>query len=154
MNDNTETAVGFDEAIEAFREAQASFVQGDPRAALALYSQQDDVTLANPLGLPARGPAAVAAVAAGAAAAMKGGSVTGYEEVARFVTGDLGYVVQIERFLIQLDGSLEPRPSSLRATLILRREEGGWRVCHRHADLITAARPASSVLEEAPEDRL
>ena len=49
----------FDDAVEAFRQAQVSFLNGDPDPAMKLYSQRDDVTLANPLGPPRRGPAEV-----------------------------------------------------------------------------------------------
>lgn len=141
---------GFDEAIEAFRTAQEAFVLGDPGPALALYSGRDDVTLANPLGPPARGPAEIAATASAAAAQVSGGIILGYEEIARYSTDDLGYVVQIERVQLHIDGGPEPVPAPLRATLIARREDDGWRVCHRHADPITAPRDVRSIVTPGP----
>jgi ketosteroid isomerase-like protein len=40
-------------------------------------------------------------------------------------------------------------PDSLRVTTIFRPEDGTWKVVHRHADPITEARPASSVVGDA-----
>jgi hypothetical protein len=86
----------FDNAVEAFRQATVSFLNGDPRPAMELYSRRDDVTLANPLGPPRRGPAEVAKAAAEAAAQVSDGSTRRIDEVSRYSTPELGYVVQIE----------------------------------------------------------
>ena len=49
----------FDGAIEAFRQASGALLRGDSKPSMALFSRSDDVTLANPLGPPRRGPAEV-----------------------------------------------------------------------------------------------
>ena len=36
-------------------------------------------------------------------------------------------------------------PIAIRATTVFRREEGNWKVTHRHGDPITSMRPAESV---------
>jgi hypothetical protein len=38
-------------------------------------------------------------------------------------------------------------PFDLRVTLILRPEEGTWKVVHRHADSMTMAQPIKSVVQ-------
>ena len=137
----------FDDAVEAFRQAQVSFLNGDPEPAMKLYSRCDDVTLANPLGPPRRGPANVAQAAAEAAAQVSDGSIRGFEEVSRYSTADLGYIVQIERTQARLTGNGNMTPISLRATIIFRREGDTWKIVHRHADPITTPRPISTVIE-------
>ena len=49
----------FDGVIEAFRQASEAILRGDSKHSMALFSRSDDVTLANPLGSPRRGPADV-----------------------------------------------------------------------------------------------
>jgi ketosteroid isomerase-like protein len=100
------------------------------------FSRRDDVTLANPLGPPRRGAAEVAKAIAEAAAQVSDGSVRGFEEVSRYSTPDLGYVVKIERSQARLVGSENINSLALRVTLIFRREGDTWRVAHRHADPI------------------
>ena len=46
--------------------------------------------------------------------------------------GTLGFTVEVERLTRHVDGTLEEM--SLRATSIYRREDGAWKVIHRHGD--------------------
>ena len=137
----------FDSAVEAFRQAQVPYLKGDPKPMMELLSRSDDVTLLNPLGPPRRGPAEVDKAGAEAAAQLSDGSVRGYEEVSRYSTPDLGYIVQIERVQARLAGSENVTPSSLRVTMIFRREGDTWRIVHRHADPIMTPRPIRTVIE-------
>ena len=54
--------------------------------------------------------------------------------VAKYVTPELAYVVQMERLEAKVGGREDITPYALRATMILRPEEGTWKVVHRHAD--------------------
>jgi ketosteroid isomerase-like protein len=136
----------FHRAVDAYRRALGAFVRGDARQVLDLFSRRDDVTLANPLGPPRRGWADVEKAVEAAAANFVEGSVR-FEEVSRYSTSDLGYVVQLERCEVQLAASEVILPSTLRVTMIFRLEDGDWRVAHRHADPITTARPISTVID-------
>ena len=135
----------FDGAVEAFRHALELFVKGDPKPATEFFSRRDDVTLANPLGPPRRGPAEVDKAAAEAAAQFRDGSIRGFEEVSRYSTPDLGYVVQLERAQARLAGNENMSPIALRVTMIFRREGDTWRVVHRHADPVTTPRPITTI---------
>ena len=137
----------FDGAVEAYRQALDAFVKGDPEPVRAFFSRRDDVTLANPLGPPCLGPAEVDKAISEAAANLRNGSIRDVEEVSRYSTPDLGYVVEIERTEAQLPGSDDLTPFALRVTMIFRREGDAWKVAHRHADPITTARPISTVVD-------
>ena len=139
----------FDGAIEAFRQGLVQYVKGDPRRVLELFSQLDDVTLANPLGPPRRGPAEVRRAAADAAAHITDGSPPRFEEIARYSTSDLGYVVHIERTEARVAGGADLSQIALRVTMIFRREGDTWNVVHRHADPITTPRPITTVIQDA-----
>ena len=136
----------FNGVVEAYRRALDAFVKGDSGPVAELFSRRDDVTLANPLGPPRVGWVDVEKAIAEAAANFTDGSIR-CEEVTRYSTADLGYVVQLERCQLQLAGSDDLVPSSLRATMIFRREGDTWKVAHRHADPITTARPISTVID-------
>ena len=147
-SEGTNTAVDtFDAAVEAFRAALEVFVTGDPGPALQKFSRREDVTLANPLGPPVRGREEVEKAASVGAAQLRDGSVRGFEEISRYSTADLGYVVQIERTQAVMPESDEKKPIALRVTLIFRREEDGWKIVHRHADPITTPRSITTSIE-------
>jgi ketosteroid isomerase-like protein len=56
--------------------------------------------------------------------------------------------VQLEHLEAKVGGREEITPYSLRSTMIFRPEDGEWRVVHRHADPITTAQRAESVIQE------
>lgn len=133
-------------AVEQYHLAAAEFVQGNPEPYKALFSQGEDVTVANPFFPVARGWENVADRMERASSRWSEGEVMGFENVAKYATRDLGYIVEIERFKAKIGGSKEAGPVVLRTTSILRREKGGWKILHRHADPITTEQPAESVL--------
>jgi ketosteroid isomerase-like protein len=68
--------------------------------------------------------------------------------VAKYVTPELAYTVWIERVKAKVGGREDITQTALRVTMIFRPEEGVWKVVHRHADPITTAQPAESVIQE------
>jgi hypothetical protein len=56
--------------------------------------------------------------------------------------------VEIERSKLKVGGREDMAPSALRVTMIFRPEDGERKVVHRHADPITSAQPAESVIQE------
>src|SRR5262245_37746592 len=141
------------QVIEQDHRASAAFVRGDPEPKKRLYSRRDDVTLANPLGPPARGWEQVERTMERAASLLRDGESTAFERIAGYAAADLAYIVEIERARAKVGDDDEPAPVALRVTTIFRREEAGWRVVHRHADPITTPRPPESVRQPAPDAR-
>ncbi len=134
------------QVIEQDHQADDAFARGDPGPKKALYSRRDDAVLANPLLPPARGWAEVERALDDAASGLApGGEGLGFDRVVDYRTSDLAYIVEIERYMLQLPGQ-EAVPRSLRVTTIFRREDGEWRIAHRHADTITAARTHEDAL--------
>ena len=56
-----------------------------------------------------------------------------HEVIAAGASGDFAYVVAYEHTTASLNGS-PALPYTLRATTVFRREDGEWKVVHRHAD--------------------
>ncbi len=55
------------------------------------------------------------------------------EVVAAGASGDLAYTVGYERNRVKVNG--QPRTYTLRVTHVYRREDGQWRIVHRHGDV-------------------
>ena len=136
-----------DAAIAQSRLALGEFAKGDPEPLKAAYSQREDVTLANPFGPPVRGWKNAAETMERAATLYREGEVVGFDNVATYVTPDLAYIVEVERYRAKVGGGDEITPVVLRVTSIFRPEDGAWKIVHRHADPITTARAAESVIQ-------
>ena len=137
-----------DEVIAQYNLALGEFVKGNPEPVKQMFSHQEDVTLANPLGPAVRGWEQVAETIDRAASNFRDGEDIRYETVSKYVTPGLAYVVQMEQAKTKVGGSEDFTPLALRATMIFRPEEGTWKIVHRHADPITTAQPAEAVIQE------
>ncbi len=143
-------AVGdVDELIEQFNLAQGEFVKGNPEPMNNLFSHREDVSLNNPFTPPAHGWEQVAQTMERAASNLREGEITSFETIEKYVTDELAYIVRVERARAKVGGSEDITPITLRVTMIFRPEEDGeWKIVHRHADPITAAQPAESVIQQ------
>jgi ketosteroid isomerase-like protein len=140
------STVDFDTVVEHYQRALGEFVKGNPEPNKLVFSHQEDVTLANPLGPPARGWEQVAQTMERAASQLREGEKVGFEIVAKYVTAELAYLVWVERTKARVGGRQDVAPFALRVTTIFRPEDGTWKVVHRHADPITTARSIESIL--------
>ena len=137
----------FDLAVQQTHLALDAFVRGDPGPILSIFSERDDVVLANPFGPPRRGRIEVERATEQAAALFRDGTCR-YEEISRYVTPDLGYIHELERAEAKTGGNEEFSTVSLRVTMIYRREGDTWKIVHRHADPITAPRSLDSIIDK------
>jgi ketosteroid isomerase-like protein len=136
------------ELIEQYHRATGEFLRGNPQPVKDLFSRREDVTLANPYGPPVRGWEKVAKAVEHAASSRSDGTFLGWQIVAKYVSAELAYVVQIERAEAKIGAREDITPYAVRATMIFRPENGTWKVVHRHADPITTPQPAESVIQE------
>jgi ketosteroid isomerase-like protein len=141
------TVDDFDEVLEQYHLALDEIMKGSAEGYKKLYSRRDDVTLANPFGPPVRGWGEVAKTLERAASHYRDGEATSFENVAKYVTAELAYTVEMERCQAKVEGRDDVTPLAVRVTTIFRPEEGEWKVVHRHADPITKAQPAESVIQ-------
>jgi ketosteroid isomerase-like protein len=138
----------FDEVLEQYHLALDELLRGSPDGYKRVFSHQDDITLANPFGPPVRGWDEVAKTLVRAASHYRDGEATGFENVAKYVTAELAYIVEMERCKAKVEGREDITPITARVTTIFRPEEGTWKVVHRHADPIATPQPAESVVQE------
>ena len=136
-----------DQLIDQYQQALDEFMKGNPEPVKELFSHREDVTLANPLGPPAHGWEQVDATIEHAASQFRDGEPVSVEIVEKYVTPELAYVVHIERAKAKIGGREDVAPLALRVTMILRPEDGTWKIVHRHADPITTAQAAESLIQ-------
>ena len=135
-----------DVVVEQYHLAAGEFVKGNPEPYKMMFSHREDVSLANPFGPVTHGWKQIAETMERAASLYRDGEISGFENVAKYVTPDLAYIVEVERFKAKIAGREEVAPVALRVTSIFRPEDGTWKVVHRHADPITTVQPVESVI--------
>jgi ketosteroid isomerase-like protein len=137
-----------DAVIEEYHRAAAEFIKGDAEPYKRLFSRRDDVTLGNPFGPVGRGWSEIAAIMDRAASLYRAGEIVRFENIAKYSTPELAYIVEVERFRAKIAVREALGSVALRTTSIFRREDGKWKIVHRHADPITSDRPADSVIQK------
>jgi len=88
-----------EELLEQYHLALGALISGNPNVYKSMLSpQRQDVTLANPFGPVAHGRTAVEERLERAASNYADGELTGFEQVAKYETPELAYLVEVERF--------------------------------------------------------
>ena len=136
-----------DELIERYQLALDEFLKGNPEPVKMLWSHREEASLTNPQGSVARGWTEIAEATDRAASTRRDGRFLGFETVAKGVTGELAYVVEMEHLEAKVHGEQEITPYALRVTMIFSPEDGEWKVVHRHADQIPTPKPGESVAQ-------
>ncbi len=137
-------SASFAAAIARLHAAMADVANGDVRAIKALYSHSDEATSFYGWGGYEKGWAAVSQRWDWAGQQFKGGSV-GYQALTRVESGDLAVTTDIETYSNQsMAGMTAPTQWANRVTHVFRRENGEWRLLHRHGNrLEDQYRPAT-----------
>jgi ketosteroid isomerase-like protein len=120
------------EMMPRIHEAETALHSGDAGPRFAMWSHTDPVTVFGAAFSPI-GWAEVAPMFDGLAARFSDCSSCEWEVVAADVGNDFAYLLAIERTTASVAGS-ETMSFMLRSTTIFRREDGEWKIVHRHAD--------------------
>lgn len=134
------------ELVDRTVAALERLVAGDPEPFKALYSHEPDVTVFGGFGAYERGWEQVSQNIGFAASRFRGGHLE-IERLAMGASGDLAYTVWMERGKVQVEGRDEPGALAVRVTHIFRREDGDWKLIHRHGDPIVEKTEAAAVLQ-------
>jgi ketosteroid isomerase-like protein len=112
--------------------AEHALCRGDAGPRSGTWSQRDPVTLFGAAVPVRRGWDEVSSTFRWLANRFSDLCDYEFELVAAGVSGDLAYTVGFEHKTVVADG--EPATYTLRVTHVYRREDGEWRIVHRHGD--------------------
>jgi ketosteroid isomerase-like protein len=117
-------------------DAEQAFINGDPEPRLAMWSTQDPVTVFGAMRSNI-GAEEVRGVFRWLATRFSNRTDYRFELVAADASGDLAYTLGYEHISFSMDGA-PVEPYTLRVTHLYRREDGEWKIAHRHADHVPA----------------
>jgi ketosteroid isomerase-like protein len=118
--------------LDRLIQAEQALLDGDLAPWLAMWSTQDPVTL---FGVDAteHGADAVRQTFHWQASWFTDCTAFRFDLVAAGVSGDLAYTVAFEHASVSVGGG-PVQPLTTRATHVYRREDGQWKIVHRHSD--------------------
>lgn len=125
---------GFKDFMTRRLTASTAFVDGDVGPLLDISTDSDPATIFGPPGTTVQGAAQVNAANAAGAGTFAPGGENAFEVMHSQADGDLAYWVGVQRSVVRFAERPEPVPMALRVTEIFRREDGDWKLVHRHAD--------------------
>jgi len=119
-------------ALPRFEAAEISMLNGDAGARKAMWSHKDPVTVFG-AATSVTTWTEIEPLFEGLAANFSNYSDYHNDILAAEASGDMAYIVALEHTTASMAGAA-PQPFVLRVTTIFRREDGEWKVVHRHAD--------------------
>ena len=123
-------------------EADTAIHNGDAEPRFDLYSHNDPVTVHGAAGMTEQGWDRVGKTFRWLAGTFARADRFEFEVIAAGVSGDLAYTVGFEHSTVtRTDG--EVKSYRLRVTHVYRRENGEWKIVHRHGDALSADPPDS-----------
>jgi ketosteroid isomerase-like protein len=118
--------------MPGYEKAEIAIHNGDAAPRIGMWSHDEPVTVFG-AARSATGWDDVQRLFEGLASAFSNCTSYQNEIVAAGSSGDLAYIVAFEHTTASLNGA-PPQAYLLRVTTVFRREEGEWRVVHRHGD--------------------
>lgn len=115
--------------LECYHQSARRFAGADPAGVKDIYSRAHDVVLANPFGPAVVGWEEVGPGLEFASSRLLDGDVPGFEVLAQYDSGDLVVLHTLEHWAARIAGRQDVEPFDLRATSVLRREDGQWGSC-------------------------
>jgi ketosteroid isomerase-like protein len=137
----TELQEFLDNFVPRQEAADDALHNGDPEPRMQLWSHEDPVTVLGAFGVAASGWEEVSETFRWVASQFTHGEEFRLDVIAAGVSGDLAYTVGYEHSKVSREGG-PMRPNRLRVTHVYRRENGEWKIVHRHGDGLESRAPS------------
>lgn len=123
-------------------EAERAIHNGDPEPRMAMWSRNDPVTVLGAVQ-NATGWDEASKLFRWLAEGFSNCAAYSFDLIAAGVSGDLAYTTSYEHTSVSWEG-VPLEPYTLRVTHVYRRENGEWKIVHRHGDKVSADKNAAA----------
>jgi NAD(P)H-dependent FMN reductase/ketosteroid isomerase-like protein len=120
--------------LQARDAAALAYVSGNPGPLDEIVTHHDPASFFSPRGDHAEGAATIAQRYRQDAKAFAGPAESRLQILQSHASGDLAFWTGLQHVKAAIGGG-EARPMTLRVTEAFRREDGAWKLVHRHADM-------------------
>jgi hypothetical protein len=133
----------FESFLRRFEEANTAFVNGDASLLLALVSRSEQTSIFGGFGGHEVGWSQVGPRYEWASSQFHpSGAKVEFEYLDKYAGAAAAYSVAIERCTVRYVDRPGEHPHALRTTMVFRKEDGDWKIVHRHADPLEQKSPA------------
>ncbi len=126
----------FERFMKRREEASLAFVNGDIEPLDRISTQVDPATIFGPKGDYIEGANKVNTANEAGAGMFDECSENRFEIMQMAAGADIAFWTGIQRSSLRMKGKPDAVPMDLRVTEIFRREDGEWKLVHRHADTL------------------
>lgn len=140
----TTTATDFQQFMKRRAEIALAYVNGDAGPLGDIVTRRGPAHFFGPNGGHADGVEAVGQDYRDGAAHFEPGGDSRVEVLQVQESDDLAVWAGLQHARVRVKGKPEPVPMDLRVTEVYRREDGAWRLVHRHADMLAGRQEKSA----------
>lgn len=126
----------FADFMEEREAASNAYIEGDAEPLAAITTTEDPATFFPPSGARVVGAGRVRMAHETGARMFAPGSTGHFEVLASGASGDLAYWSGVQHARVHMKDKKKPTPMRLRTTEVFRHGTDGWKLVHRHADMI------------------
>jgi ketosteroid isomerase-like protein len=126
---------GFKEFMKQREEAARAYVNGDPQPLEKIVTTNSPATFFSPKGEHKQGAAEVLLTYKSDAASFDSGSETHFEVLHMEASDGLAFWTGFQKASVRMLETEKEVAMNIRVTEVFRKEDGEWKMVHRHADM-------------------
>ena len=139
---------GFEQFMKQRETAASAYVSGDAAPVGRLVTQDNPATFFGPMGGYVEGAKKVWATHEHGAEQFQAGGENKLEILHMGASDGIAYWVGLQHAVVHMGKSAKATPMSLRVTEVFRRNDGEWKLIHRHADMLASEPEGTKTIQE------